>query len=135
MGNLVFKSITAMLKLTKIMSPLIDKESHHQINYLHNEEHYSIVGYDAALIIENDHADFYRPLIVVSCPRNIQIQRLMKRNSLTEEQAINRIDAQLPLEIKVKYANYIIDTSGSIDDTRAQTFSIIQELLKNNRNT
>jgi dephospho-CoA kinase len=59
----------------------------------------------------------------------------MKRNSLTEEQAINRIDAQLPLEIKVKYANYIIDTSGSIDDTRAQTFSIIQELLKNNRNT
>lgn len=127
LGNLVFKNQSAMLKLSKIMGPLIDEEAARQIKVLSNK--YSIIGYDAALIIENNNAEKYKPLIVVSCSKQTQVERLMKRNSLTEEQALDRINAQLPIEVKVKYADYIIDTSGRVEDTRVQTFSIIQDLL------
>ncbi len=131
LGKLVFKSKIALIKLMYIMSPLIKKESARQIEKLHKE--YSIIGYDAALIIEMGNADKYRPLILVSCPKEIQLSRLMSRNNLSKEEALSRINAQLPLEVKTKYADYIIDTSGSIDNSQIQTFSIIQDLKKLDR--
>ena len=131
LGKLVFKSKIALIKLMYIMSPLIKEESARQIERLHKE--YSIIGYDAALIIEMGNADKYRPLILVSCPKEIQLSRLMSRNNLSKEEALSRINAQLPLEVKTKYADYIIDTSGSIDNSQIQTFSIIQDLKKLDR--
>ena len=131
LGKLVFKSKIALIKLMYIMSPLIKKESARQIEKLHKE--YSIIGYDAALIIEMGNADKYRPLILVSCPKEIQLSRLMSRNNLSKEEALSRINSQLPLEVKTKYADYIIDTSGSIDNSQIQTFSIIQDLKKLDR--
>lgn len=131
LGKLVFKSKIALIKLMYIMSPLIKEESARQIERLHKE--YSVVGYDAALIIEMGNADKYRPLILVSCPEDIQLSRLMSRNNLSKEEALSRINAQLPLEVKTKYADYIIDTSGSIDNSQIQTFSIIQDLKKLDR--
>lgn len=131
LGALVFSDKVAMIKLSAIMSPLIQKESDRQIERLHKE--YEIVGYDAALIIEMGNAKKYQPLIVVSCPQEIQIDRLMKRNGLTHQQALSRINAQLPLEAKIKFADFIINTAGSLDDTVTQTFSILQELKEINR--
>jgi len=131
LGKLVFKSKIALIKLMYIMSPLIKEESARQIKKLHAD--YSIVGYDAALIIEMGNANKYRPLILVSCPKEIQLSRLMSRNNLSKEEALSRINSQLPLEVKTKYADYIIDTSGSIDNSQIQTFSIIQDLKKLDR--
>ena len=54
----------------------------------------------------------------------------MKRNNLTYNQAMSRINSQLSLDEKVKFADYIINTSGTIEDTATQVFSIFQELKK-----
>lgn len=128
LGKLVFESKIAYIKLMYIMTPLIKSESETQINKLHAV--YPIIGYDAALIIEMGNAEKYRPLILVSCPKEIQLSRLMSRNNLSEEEALSRINSQLSLDVKTKIADYIIDTSGSIDDSKIQTFSIIQDLRK-----
>lgn len=132
LGSLVFQEKSAMKKLNDIMGPMIQDESNRQINrwllYLSGQNQKLIVGYDAALICEMGNSKKYRPLIVVSCPRDTQIERLIKRNSLTREQAVSRIDSQMPVEEKIKLADFVIDTSGTIEQSILQTEFIIAKL-------
>lgn len=126
-ATLVFNNKQAMDKINKIMAPLINEEAIFQIQEFHSKG-YRIVGYDAALIVEMGNADKYRPLVVVHCPQHMQIERMMKRNSCTVEEARARIANQLPLEEKVKLADFLIDTSGTIESSIEQTKKIIHKL-------
>lgn len=144
LGALVFSNPEEMKKLNDIMKPLIENESKRQLEYrLKNGELFwneetnqpgirlsNMVGYDAALIIEMGNADKYRPLIVVYCEPALQIERLIKRNNLTYEQAKARIDAQIPASEKVKLADFVIDTSGTIENSVEQTLNIIEKLKR-----
>lgn len=127
LGATVFADKQAMKALNSIMAPLIDDLSTYQFE-AYFKEGYNLVGYDAALLIENGNADNFRPLIVVSCPPELQIERLIKRNNLTGEQAKARIDAQLSLTEKVKLADFVIDTSGTMENSMLQTMNIIKVL-------
>jgi dephospho-CoA kinase len=133
LGELVFTEASAMKKINDIMGPMIHDESTWQmarwIEYLREHGKPTIVGYDAALICEQGNQKLFRPLIVVSCPRTIQIERLMKRNQLTKEQAEARVNAQMPLEDKIKHADYVIDTSKEVEYSILQTKEIIKQLL------
>lgn len=127
MAALVFSDAEALQKMNEIMAPLINEESSLQIRRLHSQGH-RIVGYDAALIVEMGNADKYRPLIVVYCPQQMQIERMMKRNGVSMQDAMARIAVQLPAEEKVKLANYVINTSGTIEDSVRQTKEIIAKM-------
>jgi dephospho-CoA kinase len=129
LASLVFNDKKAMIDLNHIMAPIIEIESKNQIDLFHYEGH-PIVGYDAALIIEQGNAKKYRPLIVVQCPEDTQLARLMSRNSLTREEAMARIAAQMPTAQKIIFADYVVDTSGTIENSIAQTESIILQLRK-----
>jgi len=127
LAKLVFSDKMALIKINLIMEPLINTESVFQIQKLHSEGN-QIVGYDAALICEMGNADKYRPLIVVWCPRDMQIARLMKRNQLTEPEAVARIEAQMSVDVKMKMADFVIDTSGTVEQSQFQTIKLIDVL-------
>lgn len=127
LGALVFSDKQAMYNLNHVMKPLIQIESARQITALHSAGN-SIVGYNAALICEMGNAKKYHPLIVVACSKDIQKERLMKRNDLTEEQALARINAQMSVEEKIKLADHVIDTSKEIEFSIQQTETIIHQL-------
>lgn len=127
MAELVFKDKDKLKIMDKIMLPLIREESARQINNFHYCGH-SIVGYDAALIVEMGNAKVYDLLIVVHCRLEQQLERLMRRNGLTEAQAMSRINAQSSVAQKLELANYAIDTSGTIEESIAQTEKIIRIL-------
>lgn len=127
LGKLVFSNADALSVINRIMGPLIQEESDRQVNKFHKEG-FKLVGYDAALICEMGNAKRYRPLIVVSCPQDTQIERLIKRNGLTREEAVARIEAQMPLEQKVEMADFVIDTSMSVEHSVLQTEVVIYEL-------
>lgn len=127
LGALVFSDKKSLEALNKIMTPLIQKESQDQITNLYNAG-YNIVIYNAALICENGNADKYRPLIVVSCPQDIQLARLMSRNSLTRAEAMARINAQMPVAEKAAMADYVVDTSSTVEYSILQTEEIIKQL-------
>ncbi len=87
-----------------------------------------IVVHEAAILIEGgSYRNFYR-LIVVVCNREQQIERAMQRNGATLEDVMARLARQIPLEEKVKFAHYVIDTSGTEDRTREQTLAVFAEL-------
>lgn len=133
LARLVFADKKAMNKLNEIMAPLISREVDAQIKKLY-EEGNRIMGYDAALICEMGNADRFRPLIVVSCPRDTQIERLMSRNSLTRAEAVAKIDSQMPVEKKIQMADFVVDTSGTLEKSILQTEFIINALLEKVKN-
>jgi len=69
-------------------------------------------------------------LIVVHCRPELQLQRLMMRDGLSLEAAEQRIDSQMPQEAKKKYADFLIDTSGDFDSTRAQVKAVYEQLQR-----
>ena len=64
------------------------------------------------------------------CDRVIQIERLMRRNSLTREDAERRIAAQMSSDEKRRYADFEIDTSGTFDQTRRRVTEVFNQLLQ-----
>lgn len=92
------------------------------------DEGHRVVFYDAALLIENRLHEAMNGVVLVAVPHDVQLQRLMKRNGLTREEASARIASQLPLEQKRAHATWIIDNSGSLESTRAQVEKVWQEV-------
>jgi dephospho-CoA kinase len=91
------------------------------------------------LTIESGGYKRFDKLIVVHCRPDVQLRRLMLRNSLSREEAEKRINAQMSQDEKKKFADYLIDTSEGFDDTRRQTEKIYAalavELKRNPRRT
>lgn len=66
-------------------------------------------------------------IMVVAIPDELQITRLMARNQLSKSEALQRIEAQIPIAKKVEWADSVIDNSGSLVDTRQQVEKWLQE--------
>jgi len=71
-------------------------------------------------------------LIVVWCEPEIQFERLIKRDGLSERDARRRIASQMPQDEKKKYADFLIDTSGGFEATRERCRQVHSELLQIN---
>ncbi len=127
LGDLVFNNPESMAKLNAIMAPLLEEESNRQIRFAQYQG-CDIIVYDGPLICEMGNADKYRPLIVVHCNEEQQIERLMKRGTghgpLTREQALVRINAQMPVSKKIAMADWLIDSSGTLEESVKQTETI-----------
>lgn len=79
---------------------------------------------DIPLLYETNHASDFDIVIVAACRPEQQLERLMSRNGLSERDARARIAAQMPLADKVTRADYVIDTSGTLEDTDAATLRV-----------
>jgi len=128
LGQLVFADEVKRKKLNSILHPLIIAAQDAQIREFELKDADGIVIIDAALMIESGGYKRLDKLIVVYCDPEIERERLMKRDGLTRETAAERINTQMPQEEKKKYADFLIDTSGSLDATRAQVVSVFEQL-------
>jgi dephospho-CoA kinase len=82
---------------------------------------------DVPLLFEAGWDQWMDEVWVVVVPEEIQIERLMKRDNLTKEEAMLRIRSQMSIQEKKSMAHRVIDNSGSINDTRKQLESILKE--------
>lgn len=85
--------------------------------------------YDAPLLIENRLHEGLAGVVLVVAPRDVQRQRLMARNHLSEAEADARIDSQMPLDAKRPFATWIIDNAGDLEATRAQVDEVWRQML------
>ena len=128
LGQIVFADETKRKKLNSLLHPLIIAAQDEQIRGFEAEDPRGIVIIDAALMIESGGYQRLDKLVVVYCDPEIQLRRLMKRDQLSREAAEARINAQMPQEEKKKYADFVIDTSGSFDETREQVGAVFAQL-------
>jgi dephospho-CoA kinase len=128
LGKIVFGDEAKRKKLNSILHPLIIAKQNELIRELEAKDPDGIVVIDAALMIESGGYQRLDKLIVVHCRPEIQLQRLMKRDGLSQAVAEERIKAQMPQEEKMKYADFLIDTSGDFENTRAQVEATLEKL-------
>jgi dephospho-CoA kinase len=131
LGARVFGDEAARQLLNAITHPLIRAASMQRAREL-EASGVALIGYEAALLVEVGQADAFRPLVVVVASEATQLQRLMKRDGISEEQARARIGAQMPVREKAALADYVLDSSGSLDEVRRKTIALIRELGSRN---
>jgi dephospho-CoA kinase len=131
LGEIVFSDALKRDKLNRIVHPRVREESEKQIRqYLEADPKRPVIQ-DVPLLIETGLHSKMDKVIVVYADEPTQLRRLMERNDLSEKEAMQRIRAQMPIEAKRVYADYIIDNRGSIEETREQVIQIWEELKKN----
>lgn len=128
LGAVVFRDAEARQKLNAIIHPAIRQEIARRCGELIQDGH-EIILIDAALIAENGQLDeFMAGLIVVTCPEEIRVKRLVQHRGITEDEARRRIAAQTPPEKKIPLADWVIENSGTIEVLEAQVDRVSEEL-------
>ncbi|MDQ3743425.1 MAG: dephospho-CoA kinase [Acidobacteriota bacterium] len=130
LGAMVFGDARRRERLNAILHPLIIAEQDALLRRWEEEDPHGIGVVDAALMIESGGYRRFDKLVVVHCRPEAQLERLMRRNSLSRVEAERRIAAQMPQEEKLRYADFSIDTSGSFEETRARTEEVYKALRR-----
>jgi dephospho-CoA kinase len=85
---------------------------------------------DVPLLYETGKSGDFDRVIVTICPEEEQIRRLIARDGITEAEALHRLTTQWPTKEKAAHADYVIETSGSVQDTDRQTDEILTTLRR-----
>ncbi|MBF7125739.1 dephospho-CoA kinase [Pediococcus pentosaceus] len=117
LGPIVFNDQRQLERLNIIVQPYIRTEIVRQLDTFSASK---VVVLDAPVLFEQGYEKMVDYLMVIKTSAQIQVERLMQRDSLNEIDAQKRIQAQMPIEEKVKKADIVIDTSGTIEETRSQ---------------
>lgn len=128
LGAIVFADEARRQLLNSIVHPLVIEAQNEWLLRVEAENPQGIAVIDAALMIESGGFERFEKLIVVWCAAEIQLERLMRRNKLNREDALRRIESQMPQEEKKAYADFLIDTSDGFETTRQQTIEIYEQL-------
>ena len=130
LGALVFADESRRQRLNYILHPFIIARQDEIMRGWEAEDPNGIGIIDAALMIESGGYKRFDKLIVVHCRPEVQLERLMLRDNLSRDEALRRITSQMPQEEKLRFADYLIDTSDGFDLTRARTVEIYQRLIR-----
>jgi dephospho-CoA kinase len=128
LGEIVFKDPAARAKLNGLVHPAVVDQQQQWLKSVEAQDPQGIAIVDAALMIEVGTYKNYDKVIVVTCSPEQQKTRLRTRSTLTEEQIEARIRSQMPMEEKVKFADFVIDNSGSVEQTREQVQDVYRQL-------
>ncbi len=129
LGAIIFSQPEQRALLNEIVHPqvyiLVDRW-YSQVSCREPAPAFAII--DAALIVETGSYKRYDCIVVAHCPPEEQMQRLLRRDGLSEETARQRLESQMPIEEKMRYADYLIDTSGPVESTKAQVAGVFQRI-------
>lgn len=126
LGSIVFHNEEKRLHLNKIVHPAVRKEMNAQKD-MYIKEGVQAVVLDIPLLFESKLTELVDQILVVAVSPSTQLERLMKRNGFTEDEAKARIGSQMSLAEKVTLANKVIYNDGTITETKAQLQRILKE--------
>ncbi|UPT77503.1 dephospho-CoA kinase [Sulfurovum sp. XGS-02] len=126
LGAIVFSDKEKRKALEALLHPLIYEE----IERLSLEQDRLRKPYfiDIPLFFENERYPIKKSLVVYTTEEK-QLERLMQREGYTKEEALNRIEAQIPVEEKRKRATYVIDNSGTLTQLEKECERVKEEIL------
>ena len=129
LARIVFHDAAERHALDAIVHPEVMAEVDRSIAGYATRGALPIALFDAALLVESGLYKQFHRLIVARCSRETQIRRLLVRDGLFATEAEARIDSQAPLKSKLAVADYVVDTEGTLRETRKQTEGVYASLL------
>ncbi|KAJ7130805.1 CoaE-domain-containing protein [Mycena crocata] len=127
LGSVIFNDETKRRKLNSIVHPAVRRALLWGVikSWLRGSK-YCIL--DVPLLIEGPLWKWVGTIVVVNCSNEVQLERLMKRDNSSREDASSRLNSQLPIAEKVQYADHVVDNSGSLEELEAHVDSLVQTL-------
>jgi dephospho-CoA kinase len=130
LSRLVFQNPEKRKELESITHPLIADLYMNRIREITRNDPDAVVLAVIPLLFEAHLEDLVHKILVVYIPREMQVERLMKRDAISHEQAEDILKAQLPIDAKMKKADFVIHNEKGLEETRKQVKSIWKALQK-----
>lgn len=130
LGKIVFNDNNKLLELNNLTHPKIKEKILCKIDEIKKKKK-KVAVIDAALLVEGDYLEIVDKLLVVTCKQEVQIKRIQNRDNCTIDEAIRKIRSQMPQDEKSRYADYIIDNSGTIDELTKIVLKFIDYMKEN----
>ncbi|TQS76237.1 dephospho-CoA kinase [Ornithinibacillus gellani] len=126
LGDVIFTNEEKRKQLNEIVHPAVRKRMLEQRDQC-VQQGVPCVVLDIPLLFESKLTHFVDRIVVVAVTESVQLQRLQERNGFTEEEAKNRINAQMPLQDKVKLADAVLQNDGTINETKTQLLHLLKQ--------
>ena len=125
LSSIVVGNKTNIKRLEEIIHPLLKED---RLAFFEKNKNEKTVVLDIPLLLETKGESQVDYVVVVSTSKNIQKQRVLERPNMTEDKFEKILLSQMPNQIKCKKADFVIDTSISIDDAKKQVLNILKEI-------
>jgi dephospho-CoA kinase len=133
LGRIVFNDAKERRILEGFVHPRVWEENERLMKEIRGEDPHAIVVVDVPLLMELGLQERWEAVIVVYIPREMQLERLMRRDGCSREEAEARLGAQMPIEEKVPLAHFVIDNSGDPERTEEQVRGLMERLRQRER--
>jgi len=130
LGKRVFQDPPARQLLNRIVHPAVYREWKKKIRDIEAARKDAIIISDIPLLIEVGWQKDVDLVLLVYISPDEQVRRVMKRNGLSREEALDRLRSQMPIDEKIPQADRIIDNGGDMDRTRQEVDRLWPELLE-----
>ena len=129
LAEIVFSDKEKVTKLNQIVHPEVFKEDERITNEIKSLDPDALIIKDIPLLFELTRPIFVDKVVVVSASEQTQLRRLEEKG-MSREDARSRIKSQLPLEEKIKSADFVINNDGPLEETKKQVEEIYSLLRK-----
>jgi dephospho-CoA kinase len=124
----VFDNPERLAVLNSLVHPAVIRREEELAAAIAARDPDAIVVVEAAILIETGSYRRFDKLILAVCDEEQQVQRAMKRDGLDRDEVLSRLRRQMPLAEKQEFADYIVDTSGTKEETLRQTSEVYNSL-------
>ncbi len=128
LGEIVFNDAEKRAWLNQCLHPKVFAVYTARVKHLCARALHAIIVLDAALLIESGYHKKMDRIVVVYADQEQQLERLTSRDRFSREQALVRIRSQMPLSEKRKQADYVVENTGTREETERQAREIFQKL-------
>ena len=130
LSGLVWDHPERLEKLNSFVHPAVRAREEASIAEIAKGDPHAIAVVEAAILVETGSYRNFDKLIVVTCTAEQQMERALKRGSYSREEILARLSRQLPLEEKLRVADYVIDPSGAKESTLQQVQAVYESLRR-----
>jgi len=130
LAALVFGKPEVLARLNAIVHPAVRERAAKMVAEIVASEPTAVIIYVAAILFESGGMAGMKKTIVVTCREDQQLERALERPGATREKVMARLAHQMPLAEKLAKADYVVDTSGTKEDTLRQTKLVFDELRR-----
>lgn len=130
LASIVFEDPDRLAMLNAIVHPAVIEQEERWMREVSATDPHGIAIVEAAILIETGSYRRFDKIVLAVCSDEQQVERAMKREGLSRDEAMARLRRQLPLAEKRKFADYVIDTSGDKEQTLEQVRRLYAELRR-----